>query len=75
MGNTKKPYQSLAWTASSILVLGSLLAAFNIHPAYIYVFLVANCMWTVVSFLWREPSLFLLNFGVLTIYIVGLIFG
>jgi len=75
MENTRKPYQILAWSASSILVLGSLLAAFNIHPAYIYVFLVANCMWTVVSFLWREPSLFLLNFGVLTIYIVGLIFG
>ena len=75
MENTRKPYQVLAWTASSVLVIGSLLAAFNIHPLYIYVFLLANALWTVVSLLWKEPSLFLLNFGVLTIYIVGLIFG
>ena len=75
MEHTKKPYQLLAWTASSVLVLGSILAAFNIHPHYIWVFLVANTLWTVTSILWREPSLFFINFGVLTIYIVGLIFG
>ena len=75
MENTRKPYQALAWIASSVLVLGSLLAAFNIHPHYIWVFLVANTLWTITSILWREPSLFFINFGVLTIYIVGLIFG
>ena len=71
----RKPYQWMAWTASSVLVIGSILAAFNIHPLYIWVFLLANGLWTITSILWREPSLFLLNFGVLTIYIVGLIFG
>ena len=75
MEHTKKPYQLLAWTASSVLVLGSILAAFNIHPHYIWVFLLANIMWTITSILWKEPSLFFINFSVIIIYIAGLIFG
>ena len=71
--STKKPYQKLAWLGSVLIVSGSILAAFNIYPAYVWVFLTANLVWTITSVLWREPSLVLLNGCVTLVYVLGLI--
>jgi len=70
----KKPYQFLAWFGTAAIITGSILAAFNIFPLYLYVFLIANAIWAVVGWLWREQSLVVLNAGITVVYIAGLFF-
>jgi len=60
----QKPYQLLAWLGTATILIGSVLAAFNIYPVYLYVFLVANGIWATVGWLWREQSLVILNAGI-----------
>ncbi len=70
----KKPYQPLAWLGTFAIITGSVLAAFNIFPLYLYVFLIANGIWAVVGWLWKEQSLVVLNAGITIVYIAGLYF-
>lgn len=69
-----KPYQWLAWLATAGLLVAATLAAFNIHPYYIYAFVLSNSIWVIVGILWREKSLIVLNTGLTVIYILGLIY-
>jgi len=69
-----KPYQWLAWLATAGLLVAATLAAFNIHPYYIYAFVLSNSIWVIVGILWREKSLIVLNAGLTVIYILGLIY-
>ena len=74
MDQNEKPYQLLAWTATGILILAALLASFV--PALEYhhwAFIIANSLWVIVGFLWREMSLIVLNAGLTIIYVFGLI--
>ena len=74
MEQNEKPFQFLAWTATFILILAAILASFV--PALEYhhwAFILANSLWVVVGFLWRETSLIVLNAGLTIIYIFGLI--
>lgn len=68
-----KPYQWLAWLGTAILLLAATLAAFNVHPYYIWCFIVANSIWVAVGLLWKEKSLVVLNAGLTIIYIAGLV--
>ncbi len=73
MEQNEKPYQFLAWTATSILILAALLASFV--PALEYhhwAFIIANSLWVIVGFLWKEITLIFLNAGLTIIYILGL---
>jgi hypothetical protein len=70
----QKPYQLLAWLGTATILIGSVLAAFNIYPVYLYVFLVANGIWATVGWLWREQSLVILNAGITVVYLLGLYF-
>jgi len=72
--NQKKPYQQLAWLGTAAILVGSVLAAFNVFPLYLYVFLAANAIWALVGWLWREQSLVVLNAGITVVYIAGLVF-
>lgn len=69
-----KPYQWLAWTASIGIIISAVLASFNLYPWYAYSFLFFNLLWALVGILWREKSLFWMNFVISVIYIIGLIF-
>ena len=74
MEQNEKPYQFLAWTATVILILAAILASFV--PALEYhhwAFILANSLWVIVGFLWREMTLIVLNAGLTIIYIFGLI--
>ena len=73
MEQNEKPYQFLAWTATSILILAAILASFD--PALEYhhwAFIIANSLWVIVGFLWKEMTLIFLNAGLTIIYILGL---
>ena len=74
MEQNEKRYQFLAWTATAILILAAILASFV--PALEYhhwAFILANSLWVIVGFLWREMTLIVLNAGLTIIYIFGLI--
>ena len=74
MDQNEKPYQFLAWTATSVLILAAVLASFV--PALEYhhwAFIMANSLWVIVGILWKEMTLVFLNAGLTIIYILGLV--
>ena len=74
MEQNQKPYQFLAWAATTILILAAILASFV--PALEYhhwAFIIANSLWVIVGILWKEVSLIVLNASLTIIYILGLI--
>tara|TARA_Y100000992_G_C21173157_1_gene446906 strand:- start:49 stop:276 length:228 start_codon:yes stop_codon:yes gene_type:complete len=73
MNQNEKPYQYLAWLATGILILAAFFASFV--PALEYhhwAFIIANSLWVVVGYLWKEMSLIVLNAGLTIIYVLGL---
>ena len=75
MEQNEKPYQSLAWLATGILIIAAALASFVPELEYHHwAFIAANTLWVYVGFLWKEQSLIVLNAGLTIIYILGLIF-
>lgn len=68
----QKPYQWLSWVATVCLLGAALLAAFNVHPLYIWAFIISNSLWILVGVLWREKSLVVMNAGLTIIYVAGL---
>ena len=74
MNQNEKPFQFLAWMATSILIMAAILASFV--PALEYhhwAFIIANSLWVVVGLLWKEATLIVLNAGLTIIYVFGLI--
>ena len=74
MNQNEKPYQSLAWVATVILILAATLASFvpelKLHH---YAFITANSLWVAVGVLWKEQTVWVLNGGLTLIYIAGLL--
>jgi membrane protein YdbS with pleckstrin-like domain len=74
MEQNQKPYQTIAWTATAILILAAILASFVPELEYHHwAFISANSLWVIVGILWREQTLIVLNAGLTIIYILGLI--
>ena len=74
MEQNQKPYQSIAWTATAILILAAILASFVPELEYHHwAFISANSLWVIVGIVWREQTLIVLNAGLTIIYILGLI--
>jgi|TARA_Y200000002_G_scaffold48001_1_gene34623 hypothetical protein len=74
MEQNQKPYQSIAWSATAILILAAILASFVPELEYHHwAFIIANSLWVIVGILWREQTLIVLNAGLTIIYILGLI--
>ena len=63
----------LKWTATAFICVGALLISLNIYPVGPIVSLCGTAVWLVVSVMWKEKSLILVNSVVLIIYTVGLI--
>jgi|TARA_Y200000002_G_C22219116_1_gene470809 hypothetical protein len=75
MNQNEKPYQSLAWIATAILIIAAGLASFVPELEYHHwAFISANSLWVLVGILWKEQSLIVLNAGLTVIYILGLLF-
>ena len=74
MNQNEKPYQSLAWIATGILIIAASLARFVPELEYHHwAFISANTIWIVVGLLWKEQTVVVLNTGLTLIYILGLI--
>ena len=74
MQQNEKPHQFLAWIATAILIIAAVLASFI--PALEYhhwAFIIANSLWVIVGYLWKENSLIVLNAGLTIIYVLGLV--
>ena len=69
-----KPYQWLAWLGTAVLITAATLAAFNIYPVYVWLFIVANSIWVAVGVLWAEKCLIVLNAGLTLIYVIGMLY-
>jgi hypothetical protein len=63
----------LKWLATAFICVGALLISINIYPLGPIVSLTGTVLWLIVSVMWREKSLILVNAVVLIIYTVGLI--
>ena len=73
MEQNQKPYQSIAWAATAILILAAILASFVPELEYHHwAFISANSLWVIVGILWREQTLIVLNAGLTIIYILVL---
>ena len=70
----RKPHQWLAWLGTALIILGATLAAFNVYPAYVVVFIFGNAVWAIAGWLWKEQSLVVLNVVITLIYVIGLFF-
>ena len=74
MNQNEKPYQSLAWIATGILIIAASLASFVPELEYHHwAFISANTIWIVVGLLWKEQTVVVLNTCLTLIYILGLI--
>ena len=74
MNQNEKPFQSLAWIATGILIIAASLASFVPELEYHHwAFITANTIWIVVGLLWKEQTVVVLNTGLTLIYILGLI--
>jgi len=74
MIQNEKPYQSLAWIATGLLIIAASLASFVPELEYHHwAFISANTIWIVVGLLWKEQTVVVLNTGLTLIYILGLI--
>ena len=69
----RKPYQGLAWIGTIGLIVGATMTALNIYPLNVWVMIVANGVWLLAGWLWREPSVIGLNLAMVLIYMLGAI--
>jgi hypothetical protein len=59
------------WISTAVLICGVTLTAFNIYPTNLYLNLLGNFGWAIVSIAWRKWSLLVIQGVVSIIYIVG----
>ena len=70
---TKKQIEFIfEWTSTIILLCGAALTSLNIYPANVFLSLVGNLGWLVVSLMWRKPSLIVIQLVISFIYVAGL---
>ena len=63
----------IKWAASIILLAGIVLTANNIYPLNLYINIIGLSGWIVVSIIWNDRALIILNTVGLSIYINGVI--
>jgi hypothetical protein len=65
--------QNLKWIATVLICVGALLISLDVYPIGPIVSLCGTFLWLVVSIMWKEKSLIVVNAVVLIIYSVGLV--
>ena len=71
---TKKRIEFLfEWGSTIILLCGAALTSLNIYPMNVFLSIVGNLGWLVVSIMWRKPSLIVIQLVISFIYVAGLI--
>ena len=61
------------WGSTFILLCGAALTSLNIYPMNVYLSLIGNLGWLIVSLMWRRPSLIVIQLVISFIYVAGLL--
>ena len=70
MERNEKPYQTVAWLGTALLVFAAILASYEV-PGFQYAFICANSIWVFVGIKWKETTVWVLNGTLTCIYVVG----
>ena len=73
MTTNEKPYQWLAWIGTISVLISAYMASRNYFPYYAYGYIISNCIWIIIGYLWKEKTIIVINAGVNIIYIHGLL--
>ena len=63
----------IKWFSSIVMIFGIILTSNNIFPLNLYVSCVGLIGWTVVSLIWKDRSLIVLNVIAVSFYINGIV--
>jgi hypothetical protein len=63
----------LKWVATAITIVGAVCTSINMYPLGPALLNLGAFVWLIVSIMWREWSLIVINATLLLIYTVGLI--
>jgi hypothetical protein len=64
----------LKWVATALICVGAALISLDIYPIGPIVSNVGTLIWLIVSIMWREKSLIVVNVVVFVIYTSGLLY-
>jgi hypothetical protein len=63
----------LKWVATTITLIGAVLTSLNIYPLNVIAFNIGSVLWLIFAIRIKEPSLIVVNSGLLLVYIAGLV--
>lgn len=63
----------LKWVAAAITLIGAVLTSLNIYPLNVIAFNIGSVLWLIFAIRIKEPSLIVVNSGLLLVYIAGLV--
>ena len=64
---------SLKWVATAITLIGAVLTSLNIYPLNVIAFNLGSVLWLIFAIRIKEPSLIVVNAGLLLVYVAGLV--
>lgn len=63
----------LKWVATTITLIGAVLTSLNIYPLNVIAFNLGSVLWLIFAIRIKEPSLIVVNAGLLLVYVAGLV--
>jgi hypothetical protein len=64
-----KPYEFfIKWSCTALVIAGAYCTALDIVPLNKVLLLISSFGWTAIGFLWRQPSLWVLNLYLIIVY-------
>ena len=63
----------LKWVATTITLIGAVLTSLNIYPLNVITFNLGSVLWLIFAIRIKEPSLIVVNSGLLLVYVAGLV--
>ena len=63
----------LKWAATAITLIGAVLTSLNIYPLNVIAFNLGSVLWLIFAIRIKEPSLIVVNTGLLLVYVAGLV--
>ena len=64
---------SLKWVVTAITLIGAVLTSLNIYPLNVIAFNLGSVLWLIFAIRIKEPSLIVVNTGLLLVYVAGLV--
>lgn len=61
------------WVATAITLIGAVLTSLNIYPLNVIAFNIGSGLWLIFAIRIKEPSLIVVNSGLLLVYVAGLV--